>query len=366
MVNIQHANFSGFSINSAIQPLQQLRPEQTIEREYVHNFIRDLMGLNVPEAGQSSSSYAFLTSPIALKNVSAGSSLATEAPTIAEIESGAVMSKGQKGDSVKQLQRLLTKLGFKIGVDGDFGGQTETNLKLFQASFGVEQTGKLGPTTLEVIKNAEEKLSPSLSSIRKNKAYIKEGMTGPVIKKIQELLTKAGFPVQKTGLYGQTTLGLVKKFQESQGLEADGLLGRNTLRALESPNAISGHSTKTGKRLAKTAERVARHMRSTGWCFKGAGSAIYQATGVSLWGRSAYMAANQLEKSPKFKEVKVSSNKLKKLPPGAVVVWNKTRRSPHGHISIALGNGLEASDHVARQMTSLRGYQNHRVFLPMA
>jgi len=85
---------------------------------------------------------------------------------------------------------------------------------------------------------------------------------------------------------------------------------------------------------------------------------------VHLHGASAYMAADQLARSAKFREVQVPSRELGKLPAGAIVVWGKTGRSPHGHISVALGDGREASDHIARQKTSLRGYTNARVFLP--
>ena len=66
-----------------------------------------------------------------------------------------------------------------------------------------------------------------------------------------------------------------------------------------------------------------------------------------------------------FKEIKgLSGSELPKLPAGAVVVWGKTSASPHGHISVALGDGREASDFVGNQMTNLRGYSNFRVFMP--
>lgn len=122
--------------------------------------------------------------------------------------------------------------------------------------------------------------------------------------------------------------------------------------------------TAIGQRLATTARRVANEMNSTGWCFKGVANAVAQATGVQLSGRSAYMAADQLAASDRFQEVQVSPDQLTELPPGAVVVWGRTDASPHGHISVALGNGQEASDHVQSQITSLRGASNYRVFVP--
>jgi hypothetical protein len=122
--------------------------------------------------------------------------------------------------------------------------------------------------------------------------------------------------------------------------------------------------TPAGTRLATAARDVASSMNTTGWCYRGVKSAVARATGVQLTGGSAYQAADQLARSDRFREVSVSPDQLRSLPPGAVVVWGRTDRSPHGHISVALGNGQEASDHIQTQMTSLRGAQNYRVFVP--
>lgn len=119
-----------------------------------------------------------------------------------------------------------------------------------------------------------------------------------------------------------------------------------------------------GQRLAASAENVARRRGTVGWCFAGAKESIRAATGVQLHGGSAYMAADQLAGNGRFREVSVSPQQLRDLPAGAVVVWGRTNVSPHGHISVALGDGREASDHVQRQMTSLRGHTNFRVFIP--
>ncbi|MEQ8275592.1 MAG: hypothetical protein RKU31_18105 [Deltaproteobacteria bacterium] len=119
-----------------------------------------------------------------------------------------------------------------------------------------------------------------------------------------------------------------------------------------------------GEALAHTAEQVANGMGTTGWCYRGVKQAVAQSTGVQLTGGSAYEAADQLAASGRFQEVEVSPENLTQLPPGAVVVWGQTSASPHGHISVALGDGREASDHVQSQITSLRGASNYRVFVP--
>jgi hypothetical protein len=121
----------------------------------------------------------------------------------------------------------------------------------------------------------------------------------------------------------------------------------------------------SGQKLAASAEQIASARDTVGRCYAGVADALEQALGVQVTGASAYMAADQLAASSRFEEIRVSRDQLAKLPAGAVVVWGKTDASPHGHISVALGDGREASDHVSSQLTSLRGAENYRVFMPV-
>jgi hypothetical protein len=130
------------------------------------------------------------------------------------------------------------------------------------------------------------------------------------------------------------------------------------------PNGPAPNGTGSGDQLAACAAGVASDMGSVGRCYRGVKAAVREATGVQLSGGSAYQAAEQLSSSGRFREVSVSPSELRNLPPGAVVVWGSTDRSPHGHVSVALGDGREASDHVQSQITSLRGASNYRVFMP--
>lgn len=144
--------------------------------------------------------------------------------------------------------------------------------------------------------------------------------------------------------------------------------GANANAAPASGPAPSGAAPRTSgnfaTRIGNSAESVANRLGTVGRCYAGVADAL-AAQGVTVTGGSAYMAANQLAGMPnKFQEIQVSPSELKNLPRGAVVVWGKTGASPHGHISVALGDGREASDHIQTQMSSLRGATNYRVFLP--
>lgn len=216
--------------------------------------------------------------------------------SFSEIRKGEVLSKGDKSNAVKELQKKLNSLGFKVNSTGYYGEITEQRVKQFQKKYGIQQTGNFGPTTL---------------------------------KKLDELTSSQ----EITQTSSSVKIGL-------------------------------GKATPMGTKLATAAKKEATRRGTVGWCYAGVATAVTKVFGGFLYGESAYMAANILARNSKFKEVKVTASDLKKLAPGSIVVWGKTKASPHGHISIALGNGKEASDHVNTQLTSLRGYQNFRVFTP--
>jgi hypothetical protein len=123
--------------------------------------------------------------------------------------------------------------------------------------------------------------------------------------------------------------------------------------------------TSAGRSLAAAAQNEANAEHSTGFCFRGVGRALAK-IGVHTSGASAYMAADELAKNPKMKEIKVDRADLPKLPAGAVVVWAQGPGHADGHISVALGNGKEASDHIQSQTKDLTGKgDSFRVFMPV-
>ena len=132
-------------------------------------------------------------------------------------------------------------------------------------------------------------------------------------------------------------------------------------KAKPKPDLIMKENTFANK-LAISAREVAEELNSKGWCKKGVRLAM-EKLGLGLKGKSAYMAADQLANNPHFIEVEVSRWQLKKLQPGHIVVWDKCLGHKHGHVSIALGNGIEASDCLRKQFT-LYG-PRYRVFQPV-
>ncbi len=115
--------------------------------------------------------------------------------------------------------------------------------------------------------------------------------------------------------------------------------------------------------LASTARSMAQSMNTRGWCARGVANSL-ERMGLAVPRQpSAYMYSNVLSRDPRFREVRVSQAQMRNLPPGAIIVHPSGYRgagSPHGHIAVTLGNGMEASDHVRSLITS----PNARVFIP--
>jgi len=87
-------------------------------------------------------------------------------------------------------------------------------------------------------------------------------------------------------------------------------------------------------------------------------------SGIILHGSDAYMAADQLARHPKVREIKgLKSEQLTSLPKGAIVVWDRSSDHVSGHISISQGNGKETSDRVREQITDYG--TTFRVFMPL-
>lgn len=57
------------------------------------------------------------------------------------------LSKGDKNEDVRQLQSDLVKLGYKLAVDGSFGGGTDGVVRTYQKDSGLVVDGKVGPAT---------------------------------------------------------------------------------------------------------------------------------------------------------------------------------------------------------------------------
>lgn len=75
------------------------------------------------------------------------------------------LCKGDKGDEVKDAQRLLNLNGCGLKVDGDFGGGTEGAVESFQQSYGLPPTGKIDADTWELLDRPAFAHMPELADL---------------------------------------------------------------------------------------------------------------------------------------------------------------------------------------------------------
>ena len=135
--------------------------------------------------------------------------------------SGGALSYGASGSAVRDLQTLLSAKGYKVAVDGAFGGTTEQQLKYFQYDNYLLEDGVAGRATLAALQGGV-KTGDGPALLPDNSSVVN----------IQRLLKDAGFySGELDGIYGPATTRAVASYQLKKGIKADGIWGPQTARA---------------------------------------------------------------------------------------------------------------------------------------
>ncbi len=141
----------------------------------------------------------------------------------AQAASWPVVGSGSTGANVTTIQHLLTARNHATAADGIFGSGTADKVKSFQRSQSLTADGVVGPGTWS-------KLIVTVSS----------GSNGSAVKAAQVQLNRYGHGLAVDGAFGSGTASAAKKFQQSKGLSADGIVGPDTWRALVSGSGSGG------------------------------------------------------------------------------------------------------------------------------
>jgi hypothetical protein len=178
--------------------------------------------------------------------------------------------------------------------------------------------------------------------------------------------TSSGFPNLQMGNYFMQLMLMESMLRNMVGSQLvpgfDSSFSTNTNLA-QLKNVYNG---KTGKKLAQIAYENAAAQNTRGRCLHGVRTALNR-SGLVIGGLGipACGAAQKLASSKNFREVRVSKDQLNHLPAGCVVVYNKCAGHPYGHITVSLGNGKAASDHVENAVAGQSQlYNQYRVFVP--
>lgn len=137
------------------------------------------------------------------------------------------VSIGVEGTDVKELQIRLRELGYLDKATEYFGTETEAAVKKFQERNGLNADGKVGEKTRELLYSEDAKAN-----------FFERGEFSEKLKTYQNRLKKLGYlTTEADGKYGNDTEAAVKRFQERNGLIADGYLGPQSIELLMSDNA---------------------------------------------------------------------------------------------------------------------------------
>ena len=164
-----------------------------------------------------------------------------------------VLTIGDGGSEVSNLQEKLLKLGYDLGrwgVDGDFGSATQKAVKKFQKDSGLKDDGIVGPQTYAALDDALERLAARNSYseeqfIRDVQRCLGAGVDGiaghitlsktitvsswinrkhPIVKYIQKRLYAMGYTEvgEADGIAGSMFTKAVKHLQNDRTGYADG------------------------------------------------------------------------------------------------------------------------------------------------
>lgn len=154
------------------------------------------------------------------------STQAHPADPVVVLARGSGYGGGTDATRVRSLQRRLDSAGFTGGpIDGLFGPRTQDAVELFQRAHGLRVDGIAGPVTLLALRTPSSVLFPGAGYA---------GVGSKQVSGLQRRLRRDGFsPGPIDGRYGLLTERAVSRFQSANGLQVDGIAGRQTFGELK-------------------------------------------------------------------------------------------------------------------------------------
>jgi len=169
------------------------------------------------------------------------------------------MKLGNTGANVKKLQQRLSDLGYMVTPSGTFDGATKVAVLTFQKKMGLSkkdgvayaetQQALYADTAIRADATPTPKPTPTPTPKPVYKVptvSVRKGSEGEDARTVQSRLKELGYFTNRVdGKFGALSEVALKKFQEANGLEADGVAGKGTYQVLFSDAALAKGTTPT-------------------------------------------------------------------------------------------------------------------------
>ena len=142
-----------------------------------------------------------------------------------------IIRSGDQGEAVRDIQHRLTELGHRVDpaeLEGVFGPSTEGAVRAFQLARRLPADGIVGADTWSQLVEAGYRLGDRTLYLRS------PAFRGDDVRALQRMLNALGFDAGKEdGILGHRTADAVMELQRNLGDKVDGIVGLDTVRALE-------------------------------------------------------------------------------------------------------------------------------------
>ena len=210
-------------------------------------------------AGKGTLSILYSGSAVAYGGSSGGSSSSGSVPSATATpkpNTDIVIQWESEGDDVRQYQQRLVELGYLSSkyVTGKFNQPTVEATKAFQTMNGLKVDGAAGPQSLKLIYSNDALNADGVrvgdllmsSSGTGVSEVLTAGMTGEQVRQVQSRLAELGYLSASfvNGVYDDNTQQAIRRFQQANGLSADGAAGSATQSRLYASGAVTAQTAR--------------------------------------------------------------------------------------------------------------------------
>ena len=210
-------------------------------------------------AGKGTLSILYSGSAVAYGGSSGGSSSSGSSPAATATprpNTDIVIQWESEGDDVRQYQQRLVELGYLSSkyVTGKFNQPTVEATKAFQTMNGLKVDGAAGPQSLKLIYSNDALNADGVrvgdllmsSSGTGVSEVLTAGMTGEQVRQVQSRLAELGYLSASfvNGVYDDNTQQAIRRFQQANGLSADGAAGSATQSRLYASGAVTAQTAR--------------------------------------------------------------------------------------------------------------------------